>query len=352
MNFASDNAYGVDPRIMDAILAANTGPVASYGGDSWTQETVLSLRDVFGCPLTAYLVPSGTAANALALSTMVPAHGAVLCHENAHILVDECGATTQFSGGAAMIGVASPAAKLTPQALKEQLKRFQRGHHDPKPAALSLTQASELGTVYTPDELIALSSIARENGMYVHMDGARFANALAHLRCTPADISWKAGVDVLCFGATKNGAMAAEAIVFFNEQLADDFDRQLLRGGQSLSKGRFLGAQMSAYLKDGLWLENALRANGMAARLAEGLSSVKGVRLPLPVEANLVFPFVSETLHAHLQKQGAIYHPWPPHGLGVPPAQTGERLIRLVTSFQTSKTDVDHFVETAKALPA
>ena len=227
-----------------------------------------------------------------------------------------------------------------------------RGEHEQRPSVLSLSQATELGTLYTPAEAAALSTLARAQRMHVHMDGARFANAVARLGCAPADVTWKAGVDVLSFGATKNGAMGVEAVVFFDRDLARDFVYLRKRTGQLVSKNRFLAAQMLAYLEGDRWLRNARHANGMADRLAAGIRGTPGVRLPLPVDANAVFAIVPRTLHEHLQEQGARYLVWPGAGPGTGAVGDGEVFIRLLTSFRTSDADVDALVAAFGARPA
>lgn len=223
MNFTSDNTAGVDDAVLDAIRDANAGAAPAYGHDDWTAQAEQRLRDVFECDLAAYLVVTGTAANALALAACCPPHGAVVCHHEAHITTDECGAPELFTGGAKLLGVRAPAGKLTPAAVTAMLDTMGRGEHEQQPSVLSLSQATELGTVYRPDEVAALATLARARRLHVHMDGARFANAVAHLGCTPAELSWKAGVDVLSFGATKNGALGVEAVVFFDTALSTDF---------------------------------------------------------------------------------------------------------------------------------
>ena len=314
MNFGSDNVSGVHDAILDALREANAGTAVAYGHDDWTARAVARLRDVFECDLSAYLVVTGTAANALALAACCPPHGAVVCHHEAHITTDECGAPEMFTGGAKLMGVRGAAGKLTPAAVTAMLATMGRGEHEQRPSVLSLSQATELGTVYTPAEVAALAELARAQHMHLHMDGARFANALVRLGCTPAELTWKAGVDVLSFGATKNGALGVEAVVFFDRSLTDDFLYRRKRAGHLVSKGRYLGAQMLAYLDGDLWLGNARHANTLADRLAAGLRTLPGVRLPLPVEANEVFAIVPRAVHEKLRADGARYLEWPGEG--------------------------------------
>lgn len=347
MNFASDNVYGVHPRIMEALQQANSGTAISYGADEWTNRAERRLREVFECDAKAFLVVTGTAANSLALSTIAPPYGVIFCHADAHIMVDECGAPELFTGGAKLVGIDEPAGKVTPAGIEDKIRHFIRGEHDGKPAAVSITQATEFGTVYTPAEVAALAELCRRRGLRLHMDGARFANALVSTGATPAELTWKAGIDVMSFGATKNGAMALEAVVFFDRSLAEDFAYRRMRGGHLLSKGRFLGAQMLAYLEDGVWLENARHANAMAQRLAKGLSGSSRLRLPLPTQANEVFSIVARALHAELRGQGVVYHEWPGEGPGTDVVREHEILVRYVTSFLTKAEDVDRLVELA-----
>lgn len=350
MEFASDNVQGADAAVLAAMQAANDGTAYSYGADPWTARAESALSKLFEREVTSFLVLTGSAANSLALSALVPAHGAVLCHKEAHINTDECGMPELFTGGAKLIGMGGAGAKLAPETLSRRLDQFVRGEHEVKPCAFSLTQATELGTVYAPAEVKALCDVAHARGLKVHMDGARFANAVASLGCSPAEVTWKAGVDVLSFGGTKNGAVMLEAVVFFDPDLAKDFKFKRKRAGQLLSKGRFLGAQMEAYLKDGLWLANAARANAMARRLADGLAQVPGVRLPLPTQANEVFPILPVGLHEALLKAGAHYYDWPGDGPGTDEVRAGEVFARFVTGFRTTEADVDQLIAAAKRL--
>ena len=347
MNFGSDNVHGVHDAILDAIRDANTGTARSYGHDDWSARAEARLRDVFGCDLAAYLVVTGTAANSLALAACCPPHGAVVCHHEAHIQVDECGAPEMYTGGAKLMGVRGPAGKLTPTAITAMLDTMGRGEHEQRPSVLSLSQATELGTVYSVDEVTALAATARERRMRVHMDGARFANALVRLGCTPAELTWKAGVDVLSFGATKNGALGVEAVVFFDRDLTGDFLYRRKRAGQLVSKSRYLGAQMLAYLHDDLWLDNARHANAMADRLAEGVRALPGVRMPLPVEANEVFAVMPRTLHEAMLAQGARFSAWPGEGAGPGTVGAEEVFVRLLTSFRTTPDDVRALMQVA-----
>jgi len=341
MNFASDNVYGVDPRILDALALVNGGTAPSYGADAQTQKAEEMLKEVFGCDLRAFLVTSGTAANGLALSAITPGFGAIFCHAEAHIAVDECNSPELFTGGAKILGLQGPDAKITPDMVDRTIKGFVRGVHDPKPRGVSLTNATELGTVYSPAEVKAFSELIRPMGMKLHVDGARFANAVAGLGVTPAELSWKAGVDVMSFGATKNGAMMLEAVIFFDLALAEDFAYRRMRGGQLMSKSRYLGAQMTAYLEGGLWLENARRANALAARMAKGLAAVPGIRIPNPVQANEVFAVMPRGAHDRLKAAGAHFYEWSAESV---PLAADEVFTRFVLSFATPEEDVERFL--------
>ena len=346
MNFNSDNVYGVHPKIMEAMVAANARLTdVSYCHDDGAKEAEAALSKVFEKPVKAFFVMNGTGANSLALSTLCPPFGGIICHEGAHINTDECNCPELFTGGAKLLTVSGAANKIAPAVVEAKLAQFVHGEHGAKPSALSLSQATELGAAYTPAEIKALASVAHKAGMKVHMDGARFANALVYLGCTPAEMTWKAGVDVLSFGGTKNGAMILECVVFFDEKLADNFLYRRKRAGQLLSKGRYLSAQMLAYLKDGLWLENAGRANVLAAELAAAFTAVNGVRLAAPVEANEVFPIMPRRLFEALKKEGAAFYEWPLDDL-----RADEVCARLVLSFATPHEHVTKFISLVKRL--
>ena len=347
MDFASDNTSGASDLVMAALLAANGGAAMPYGVDPWTAAAEKAVQDLFERECAVFLVPTGTAANALALAALTPPHGAIFCHEDAHIANDECGAPEFYAAGAKLVGLPGAQGRISLATLKSALARFPRGLvKQVQPSALSITQATECGTLYALDELDALCAAAHEAGVRVHMDGARFANAVARLGCTPAQMSWRAGVDVLSFGATKNGTFCCEAVIFFDPALAHDFAFRRKRGGHTLSKGRFLGAQMSAYLKEGHWLDLARHANAMADRLRLGLAGSPGVRLPWPCEANEVFAILPRAADSALKAAGARYYHWGSRGLGVEEAPGAEEVfVRLIPSFATQAQDVDLFVE-------
>jgi threonine aldolase len=341
MNFASDNVYGVDPRIMQAMVDANTRLTdVSYCHDDDSQAAEDRLSMIFEHEVKAFLVFNGTGANSLALSAMCPPFGGVLCHEGSHINTDECNAPELFTGGAKLVTMAGAANKLTPAIIQSRMAQFMHGEHGAKLSALSITNATELGTVYTPTEIKALADVVKPHGMKLHMDGARFANALVSLGCTPAEMTWKAGVDVLSFGGTKNGGMILEAVVFFNEQLAADFLYRRKRAGQLVSKGRFLSAQMLAYLRDDVWLPNAKRANALAQVLAKGLQQSNRVRLSNPVEANEVFVIMPRALFDAVTAAGAHFYEWPMDGLA-----DDEVHCRFVLSFATPEEHITQVLE-------
>ena len=345
MNFRSDNEVGAHPKVLAAVTKAFTsGSAFSYGADDWSQRVERRLRDLFDKPdLVVHPVITGTAANSLALACCTPPWGAVFCHTSSHIAAEETGAPEFYTGGARLFRIDGPAGKIDPVKFAEAASQPVYGvPHFSQPTALSITQATECGTVYGPEEIAALTTTARRHGLAVHMDGARFANALAYVGCSPAELTWKAGVDVLSFGATKNGVLAAEAVVFFKPELAKDYPYRSKRGGHMLSKMRLISSQLEAYLADGLWLDNARHANAMARRLVAGLTALPGTQLMYPVEANEIFVVMPAHCHDALQAGGARYHPWPSD-------RPGERAFRLVTAFDTDPADVDRFLAIAKA---
>ena len=345
MNFASDNTAMVAPQIMAALAQANDGFVLGYGNDPWTKRVEKRFAEVFNREVAVFLVPTGTACNALALAHLTPPWGAVLCHAESHIATDECGAPEFFGNGIKLVGIPGEAGKVTPAALKEILDKPQWGApHHVAPSVLSLSQATEAGTIYRPHQLRELADIAHARGLAVHIDGARLGNALARMNVAPDEATWKSGVDVLCFGATKGGAMAAEAIVFFDPARGADMAARRKRGGHLLSKHRFIAAQMDAYLADDLWLKLARHANAMADRLGDGLAAA-GSAPVWPVEANEVFAILPRAVCERLKTAGASFYERISESL---PKETtvGPHavLVRLVTSFATTASEVDQFV--------
>ena len=351
MNFASDNGAGVAPAILEAIATSSRANAPAYGADAWSERAEKKLSEVFEREVRAFLVATGTGANALALAAMTRPWEAVFCHEESHVHDDECGAPEFFTSGAKLVGIPGLGGKITPDALAETLTRYPRGLvKAAQPGALSLSQATEAGTVYTRDEIADLCEMAKRAGLGVHMDGARFGNALVGLGLSPAEMTWRAGIDVLSFGATKNGALACEAVVFFDPAKAEAFAFQRKRGGHTLSKGRFLGAQMEAYLEGGLWLDLAGRANRASEKLAAGLLACPGVRLAWPTQANEVFVVVPLALAQRWREAGARFYDWPTRALSPDLApKAGETLIRLVTSFETSDAEINSILELGAA---
>ena len=328
----SDNAAGVAPEILAAVDAANTGSALAYGGDELTANLQEVVRSVFEHPTArVFPVTSGTAANSLALSASTPPWGAVLCHESAHIITAEGGATSLFSGGAVMHGVGGQHALIEPDGLRAALESVRWGDpHESQPSVLSLTLPSDYGTVYRPDEIAELTEIAREFELRVHLDGARIANAVAALDCVPADVTWRAGVDVLSLGATKNGALSAEAIVAFDDRIAEELVYRTKRSGHVTSKMRFQSAHVAAYLRDGLWLRLARHSNQRMAELVAELESLAsyGVRLAERVDVNMAFVELPAAAIDAAAEAGLLFY------------RMDETSIRLVTSWQTTADDV------------
>lgn len=338
MHFASDNGSGVAPAIMAALAAANGGYARSYGADALMERVTAQIRTVFEAPEAAvYLVATGTAANALSVALTCPPWGAVFCHDKAHVAEDECNAPEFFAGGAKLVLVPGAHGKMTPATLAPALERIGAGGvHSLQKGMLTVTNVTEAGTVYSPAEIAALTALARAKGLPCHLDGARFANAIVASGATPAEMTWKAGIDLLSLGGTKNGCMGVEAVVVFDPARAWEFELRRKRAGHLFSKHRFLSAQMAAYLEDGLWLRLAAQANAMGARLAQGLARVNSVIQTHPVQANMMFPDWAAGTNARLQAAGAQYYAWP--------LADGREGARLVTSWSTQEADVDRFL--------
>lgn len=332
--FASDNTSGICPDAWEALAEANRGHHPSYGTDKWTSRACSLIRSVFEKPdAEVYFVFNGTAANSLALASLCQSYHSVICHQAAHVETDECGAPEFFSNGTKLLVAAGAEGKLTPDEV-ERLVLKRTDIHFPKPRALSLTQSTEFGTVYQPEEIAALSAVAARHGLAVHMDGARFANALAGVSATrgslsPAALSWRAGVDVLCLGGTKNGMNTTEAVVFFNPELAREFDYRCKQAGQLASKMRFLSAQWVGMLEHGAWLRHAAHANTMARRLAEVFSKTPGVELVRQPEANAVFVTMPDELSQRLKESGWHFYGFIGGGF------------RFVCSWATRPADID-----------
>ena len=324
MRFFSDNAAAAHPKVIEAILASNRVDTA-YDGDAWSERLHGAFAELFGTEVRAFWVTTGTAANCLALAALCPPYRGIICHRDAHIEVDEAGAPGFFTGGAKLMLIDGPGAKVTPQAVAAECERIRKDVHQVQPAALSITNATEYGLVYRAAEVAALGQVGKERGLAFHMDGARFANALATTGESPADVTWRAGVEAMSFGFVKNGGLNAEALILFRTELADEIAVRRKRAGHLLSKGRMLGAQILALLEDGLWLDNARAANAAARALGDAA----GDRLIYPVEANEVFLKVSSSEAASLTAQGFDFYDWGP----------GE--IRFVTSWDQQGEAVD-----------
>lgn len=336
--FASDNTAGVCPEALAALQAANAGRAPSYGDDAHTAAAKRRFAEIFERECDVFFVFNGTAANSLALAALCQRHHGIVCHALSHVETDECAAPEFFTGGSKIIPVAAPLAKVRASDLEPLLTRG-HGVHFPKLRALSLTQSTELGTAYTPDELRALTEFAHRHGWAVHLDGARFANACAALRergFSPADLTWRAGIDVLCFGGTKNGLLTTEAVVFFNRELAREFDYRVKQSGQLASKMRFAGAQWEAVLQDGAWLRHAAHANRQAQKLAAGLREL-GYALLVPNEVNGVFVELPPKVYAALEARGWHFYKF-----------VGEHGYRLMCSWETRAEDVAAFLADAR----
>ncbi len=339
--FASDNTAGICPEAWAGLAAANQGHVLSYGDDASTARAKKLFSGIFETDCEVYFVFNGTAANSLALSQLCRSYQAIFCHESAHAEVDECAAPEFFTGGAKVIPLAGANGKLEPAAVERAVHRG-HGVHAPKPGAISLTQSTEFGTLYTPAEIRALSDLAHAHGMAVHMDGARFANAMAALRprgFSPADATWRAGVDVLCFGGTKNGMHTTEAVVFFNRGLAREFEYRVKQGGQLASKMRFAAGQWEAMLRDGAWLRHAAHANAQARRLAAAVGAVPGLRLLFPPEVNGVFVEMPPAVYAALTDRGWHFYRF-----------IGEHGYRLMCAWDTTGQDIAAFIADVRAV--
>ena len=345
LNFASDNWAGVHPAISQRLLEVSSGFSAPYGASNFDKKIELRFNEIFEREVAVYFVSTGTAANSLALAAVNRPGGVSFCHREAHMLEDECGAPEFFTHGARLAPVDGDNGKIDPKHLKAEIERFPPNFvHAGQPMAISITQATEIGTLYKSHEIEQIANIAKSYDLPLHMDGARFANALVALNLTPAEMTWKRGVDIVSFGATKNGCWCAEALVFMNPEVAKDLPFIRKRAAQLFSKSRFIAAQFDAYFNDNLWLTMARHANTMAEYLQQGIVNSKSARLAWKAEANEVFAIINKSNLNQLEKQGAVFYQW-----NTPRAQTGllaqdEVLIRLVTSFATEAVNVDRFI--------
>jgi threonine aldolase len=333
IDFRSDNTGRAAPEILDAIVRANTGTALGYGADEWTARLQQRFGELFETRVRVFPVATGTAANALSLAAISPSWGLVYCSEAAHINTSEANAAGFFGGGLKLVPVQGRHGRIDPGALAETLASISPGQlHRGQPAAVSLTQASDLGAVYRLDDIRAIAETAKARGLKLHMDGARFANALARLQCSPAEMSWRSGIDILSFGATKNGGALCDAIVVFTPELADGLAVQLRRAGQVWSKMRFAAAQLMAYVEDGLWLRLAQASNAAAARIAAGIADLSGVRLIAPVEANELFLETSSAVTDALETDGFQFY------------RRSATLARFVCRFDVTEAEADALV--------
>ncbi|MGW7543317.1 threonine aldolase family protein [Streptomyces sp. NPDC054770] len=338
LSFISDNMAGAAPQIAGAVAEAAAGQVLPYGNDPFSERARRKLGEIFDRDVDVFPVTTGTAANCLALAALTRPWGSVLCHGGSHINNDECGAPEFFTDGAKLVTVPGDHSKIDPDALRAAVGRRAGDVHSVQPSVVSVSQATESGSVYSVEEIRRLAGIAKDAGLRVHMDGARFANALVHLGATPAEMTWQAGIDILSFGATKNGAMTADAIVSFDPALSGELAFRAKRAGQLTSKMRFQTAQLDAYLTDDLWLDNARRANAMATRLGDGLKAIPGTGLLTVPQANIVFCRLPRHVTAGLLAEGyAFYHD-----------RWEEGTVRFVTAFSHDAHDIDQLLDAVR----
>ncbi|MDC0618037.1 low specificity L-threonine aldolase [Candidatus Pelagibacter sp.] len=334
VKFASDNVAGACPEVLDALMKANEGDSAPYGNDDYSKVLQEKFSEIFEKEVIVYPTASGTAANALALSTMTPVFGNIYCHKLAHINTDECGAPEFYTGGAKLIPLTGINGKITPEELEKNISGTGIVHHT-QPSSVSITQVCETGEVYELDEIKKIADVAHKRKLNMHMDGARFANALVALNCTPAEMTWKSGIDVLSFGATKNGCIAAEAIIFFKPELVGNISFLMKRAGHLLSKMRFVSAQLDAYISNDVWLKNAKQANEMGKKLSDGLVKHNSIKLAYPTQANEVFAKFPREMIEHLNSLGYKMNE----------DELDGQAVRLVAAWNTQNSDVESFLE-------
>jgi len=334
VKFASDNVAGACPEVLDALMKANEGDSAPYGNDDYSKVLQEKFSEIFEKEVIVYPTASGTAANALALSTMTPVFGNIYCHKLAHINTDECGAPEFYTGGAKLIPLTGINGKITPEELEKNISGTGIVHHT-QPSSVSITQVCETGEVYELDEIKKIADVAHKHKLNMHMDGARFANALVALNYTPAEMTWKSGIDVLSFGATKNGCIAAEAIIFFKPELVGNISFLMKRAGHLLSKMRFVSAQLDAYISNDVWLKNAKQANKMGKKLSDGLVKHNSIKLAYPTQANEVFAKFPREMIEHLNSLGYKMNE----------DELDGQAVRLVAAWNTLNSDVESFLE-------
>ena len=338
VKFASDNVSGACPEVLESIIKANDGIAPPYGNDEISEILQEKFSKIFEKDVVVYPTASGTASNALALSALSPVFGNIYCHKFSHINVDECGAPEFYTGGAKLVPLKGTDGKITPEELKKNIGGFGIVHHT-QPSIVSITQATETGEVYTLDQIKKISDIAHKNKLKMHMDGARFANALVSLNCSPAEMTWKSGIDVLSFGATKNGCLAAEAIIFFNPELVGNLPFLMKRAGHLLSKMSFVSAQLDAYITNDVWIKNAKHANAMGKKLSQGLEKHKNIKIAYPTDANEVFVKIPKDIIDQLNSEGYTIND----------DEWDGNAVRLVTAWNTDPTDVDTFLNYIKS---
>jgi len=337
VKFASDNVAGACPEVLDAILKANEGDSSPYGNDQVSTDLQNKFSDIFQKEVVVFPIASGTAANALALATMTPSFGNIYCHKLSHINTDECGAPEFYTGGGKLVTLQGNKGKIISKELDEAIGGKGIVHHT-QPSSVSITQVCETGEVYQLDEIKKISEISHKHNLNMHMDGARFANALTSLKCTPAEMTWKSGIDVLSFGATKNGCLAAEAIVFFKKDLVGNIAFLMKRAGHLLSKMRFVSAQLDAYISNDVWLKNAKHANDMGQKLSDGLAKHNSIEIAYPTEANEVFAKFPRHMIEKLNSEG----------YKINEDELDGKAVRLVAAWNTQDIDVEQFLETLK----
>ena len=337
IKFASDNVAGACPEVLDAVIKANEGDSTPYGNDQISTKLQDKFSEIFEKEVIVFPTASGTAANALALSTMTPSFGNIYCHKLSHINTDECGAPEFYTGGGKLVTLQGVKGKITANELDKSITGTGIVHNT-QPSSVSITQVCETGEVYQLDEIKKISDITHKHNLNMHMDGARFANALVSLDVTPAEMTWKSGIDVLSFGATKNGCLAAEAIIFFKKDLVGNVAFLMKRAGHLLSKMRFVSAQLDAYITDDVWLKNARHANKMGKRLSEGLNNYSDINLSYPTEANEVFATFPRNKIDHLNSEGYTINE----------DEWDGKAVRLVAAWNTKDNDVDEFLEILK----
>ena len=337
VKFASDNVAGACPEVLDAILKANDGDRAPYGDDEISKNLQDKFSEIFEKEVIVFPTSSGTAANALALSTMTPSFGNIYCHKLSHINVDECGAPEFYTGGAKLVNLKGVNGKITAEELNKSISGKGVVHHT-QPSSVSITQLCETGEAYELDEIKKISEIAHNHKLNMHMDGARFANALVSLDCSPAEMTWKSGIDVLSFGATKNGCLAAEAIIFFKPELVGNLPFLMKRAGHLLSKMSFVSAQLDAYITNEVWLRNAKHANAMGKKLSQGLDQHKNIELAYPTDANEIFVKIPKDIIDQLNSEGYTIND----------DEWDGKAVRLVTAWNTSLSDIETFLNFIK----